>query len=52
LDEDDIEIGVNLENSIHNKIVFSNILRKDFNIVDNYILALFTAEQVEVLQFS
>jgi len=52
LDEDDIEIGVDLENSIHNKIVFSNILRKDFDIVDNHIMVLFMAEQVEVLWFS
>jgi len=44
LDEDDIEIEVNLKNSIHNKIVFSNILQKDFDIVENHILALFTAE--------
>jgi len=49
LDEDDIKIEVNLENSIHNKIVFSNILQKDLYIIDNHILASFTAKQVEVL---
>jgi len=52
LDEDNIEIVIDFEYSVDNKVVLSNILREDFQVLYNHIALPFTAEQVKFFQLS
>ena len=52
LDENYVKVRINLENSIDNEIILSNILWKDLSVFQNHIATLFIAEQIEVFQFS
>ena len=47
LDEDDIEIVVDFEDSVDDEVVLSNILQKNLQILQNHIILLFTAEQIK-----
>jgi len=44
LNENDVEIGIDLEDRIDDEIVFSNVLRKKFQVFQNHRLLVFIAE--------
>ena len=44
LDEDNVEIVVDFEDYVYDKIIFSDILRKNLQIFHNYIVLAFTSE--------
>ena len=47
LDEENVEIVIDFEYSIDNKIVLLNVLRKNLQVFYNHITLLFMVEQVE-----
>jgi len=47
LDEDNIKIVVDFENCINDEIIFSDILQKNLQVLQNHIALLFTAKQIE-----
>ena len=51
-DENDVKIGIDLKDHIDNEIVFSNVLRKKFQVLQNYRLLVFTAKQIKFFLIS
>ena len=49
LNKDNIEVVVDFENQTDDEIILLNILRKNFQVLQNHILIAFTVEQVEFL---
>ena len=47
MDEDNIKIVVDFENCINDEIIFSDILQKNLQVLQNHIALLFTAKQIE-----
>ena len=52
LDEDNVKIVINLEYSVDNEVVLSNILREYLQVFYNHITLLFTTEWIEFFQLS
>ena len=51
-DENDVKIGIDLKDHIDNEIVFSNVLRKKFQVLQNYRLLVFIAKQIKFFLIS
>ena len=52
LDEDDVKFWIDFEDSVNNKIILTNILRENFDILTNYIEEPLTAEWIDLVLFS
>ena len=47
LDEDDVETGICFKNHVNNEIVFSNVLWKNFKVIQNHKLLAFPVEWIK-----
>jgi len=47
LDKDNVKIVIDFEYGVDNKVVLSNVLRKDLQVLHNHIVLPFIAGQVE-----
>ena len=52
LDEDNIKIVVDFENSVDDEVVLLNVLQKNLQILQNHIVLPFTAEWIKFFQLS